>query len=348
MLRYYVLCCRNMWALKRHETTIPKSQLTIVINTLDSDFELQAIAYCQMHDIDYVVTESDGTPATGKNSVIDTFLASDNQFFVLVDGDDFLTPHGVWTYQHIANMESPPDVLGLEYQYGIWPEKGYGQLGIQDWTDPSIVEVLQNPILGCTDKNNASAIQGYGTRVFLKNKAWWEDAIAGRLVRQTAGDEFGAELTEVHRRWAQYCYKYISNWESHIRVVFFSRAAAEAHRYNPEYVVGEDTLMYLMFKDSSVRGDLVLKNLYDRYPTYVYDTRVAGIVQENKDVDGVGDRGWLLWMKKLSDGYEQFESEGRMHTDTVPYINTEIVWPEGYTPDTLGVVNYPGKQHIIY
>ena len=38
-VKFYALCCRNTEALKRHIETIPKEDLIVIINTLDSDFE---------------------------------------------------------------------------------------------------------------------------------------------------------------------------------------------------------------------------------------------------------------------------------------------------------------------
>ena len=162
MLRFYALCCRNMFALKRHLRHIPHDQLTIVINTLDNGFKNSAVSFCQEQGVDYAVTESNGTASQGKNSVIDLFLASDDDHFVLIDGDDFLTPHGVWTYQYIANMNEPPDVLALEYQYGIWRETGYGFNYIENVVFDSAA--LANPFLGCRTRENPEKIMGHGAR----------------------------------------------------------------------------------------------------------------------------------------------------------------------------------------
>ena len=41
-VKFYALCCRNTEALKRHIETIPKEDLIVIINTLDSDFETDA------------------------------------------------------------------------------------------------------------------------------------------------------------------------------------------------------------------------------------------------------------------------------------------------------------------
>lgn len=347
MLRYYVLCCRNMHALKRHLETIPTDMITFVINTLDSEFESEAVAYCQSEGVECVVTESNGTASQGKNSVIELFLKSSYDHFVLVDGDDYLTPHGVWTYNYIADMDEPPDVVALEYQYGLWRENGYGFAAIEMLGKNT--EALANPYLGCTDPSNSKKIMAYPTRVFMQDKSWWEKAISGDLVRTFAGDDFSHRLNRAHHRWVSMAFKYISKWETHHRIVLCSRKACDGFRYDPEFPVGEDTLLYLRFKDAHVNGDLVVKHHYDRYPTYVYDTRVNGVVTENRHFDGVFDLGWCLWLESLADKFELMESEGIMHEDEVmPIINSEIVWPDGYIPDTLGAVNWPGNKKIIY
>jgi len=349
MTHFYILCCRNLIAVKRHLNTLSKADFSIVINTLDSDFKTEAENYCQQENISYYITQSDGTPATGKNSVLDLFLSSDYSHAVLVDGDDFITPHGIWTYKYIANMETPPDALALEYQYGIWRQTGYG--GLQYYMED--LTYLGNPYIGCDNKNNPEKIQGFGTRVFLQDKEWWERSLKGQQVYIYPNDEYSKNLSEVHQKWMKYCYKYISEWETHLRVVLFSKKAANLYRYDSDFTIGEDTLMYLNYKDAHVKGTLTLKHLFDRYPTYVYDTRVKGVVEENKDeINSEGilqdDYGWYLWLKKLADKYEQMENEGKLHTNKIDLINDEIVWPENYVPDVQKLVNYPGKQKIIF
>jgi len=44
---------------------------------------------------------------------------------VLIDGDDFVTPHGVWTYKELAQSPRCPDAVALEYQYVIRPDAVY-------------------------------------------------------------------------------------------------------------------------------------------------------------------------------------------------------------------------------
>ena len=109
----------------------------------------------------------------------------------------------------------------------------------------------------------------------------------------------------------------------------------------------KDTLLYLDYKDAHVKGKLKLAHLFDRYPTYVYDCRVDGIIrQEQNDINPETelyqpDYGWYKWLNKLSDKYEEYESLGKMHTDQIECITLEL--PEDYKPNVLGLVNYPGK-----
>ena len=118
-LKFYALCTRNIYALMRHAKYIPKGDLFIIINSQNEEFIAAAEHYCKSESIDYAITESDGTAATGKNSFLDTFLASDNDYAVLVDGDDFITPHDVVTYRLIATMPNPRDAIGITNQIGI-------------------------------------------------------------------------------------------------------------------------------------------------------------------------------------------------------------------------------------
>lgn len=362
-VKFYALVCRNMKAVTRHVKTIAKEDLVIVINSLDEGFVSDASTYCANTGIEYYITESDGGPSKGKNSVFDLFEASDNDYMVLVDGDDFITPHGYWTYKELAKSDVAPDVLALEYQYGIYKESGY------HWSVGELTnDAARSPTIGVRDPNDADKVHGYGNRCFYQGYQWWQDTTSGNHVRKIEGDEFSTKLADVHQRWAIHCYKYISNWESHLRLVWFSKNATENNRFNLEFTVGEDTLMYLDLKKKALRGDFVMRQLFEQYPTYVYDTRVAGIVIQERNALGdpedeetlIPDYGWYLWLKKLADEYDKYEEQGIMDEARIPLLKVKthlpeyagvadedfhIVWPEDYRPDTMGLVSYlPNKK----
>ena len=88
-------------------------ELCVVINTKNDEFKNEMIQYCESSKINYVVTESDGTPSTGKNTVFTVFDKTDCTHLVQIDGDDFLYPTFL---QHIERhlIKYPnTDVLGI-------------------------------------------------------------------------------------------------------------------------------------------------------------------------------------------------------------------------------------------
>jgi len=63
----------------------------VVINTTDSDFTSQATRIAFDHGFSVRVTESNGTPGRGKNSVLEHFLGTDADWLMQVDGDDYIS-----------------------------------------------------------------------------------------------------------------------------------------------------------------------------------------------------------------------------------------------------------------
>lgn len=344
-LKFYALCSTNIKATKRHLRTIPKEDLHIVLNSLNTDYLADAEAYCQSENIDYTITSSDGTPSTGKNSVLEIFEASDNDYMVLIDGDDFITPHGVWTYHQLTQSDTCPDVVALEYQYGIYADRGYTSLS------------LTNPLVGCSDLNDHDQIRGYGCRCFFQPASYWEAALAGKLIRIIPGNQHSVDLNDVHRRWATYAWTYINNMESHCRVVFYSKKAA-AFKFDTDLLIGEDTLQYFRLKHEHMEGRLVMKGLVDRYPTYVYDTRINGISSSEERGPGWGN--WLEWLEKLTIKYEEYDAAGMMHIQKIPIVDIfypgmivedqsqtwDITWPNNYIPDVMNLVAFNTREQI--
>ena len=362
-VKFYALCTRNMHAVRRHAKYIPKEDLCIIINTLDDSFATEAKEYCIAEGIESHITRSDGTAATGKNTFLDTFAASSNEYAVLIDGDDFLTPHGVWTYKQLAQSANPPDIAAIEYQYGLLADTNYGGQ-VSDINPLSGVEPedAYNPLLGSSDSTNPDKIKGWGFRCFLMDWNWWECAKQGRAIFQFhENDAFASDFSNTHKEWANHCYKYINNWETHCRLVWWSKAAAQnSLRFDPTYIVGEDTVLYFEYKHEHLQNNLVMKHLFDRWPTYVYDCRIDGVVAKERLSDA-RDRAWNRWLKKLNTKYNELESQGKMHEDVLPKVtvctdrnapdadlSSDIVWPEGYKPDILNLVSYPGSRVVKF
>lgn len=337
-VKFYALCCKSMPATKRHARHIPKEDLVIIINSLHAEYIAEAKSWCQSENIEHYITESDGTASTAKNSFLDIFKNSSNDYAVLIDGDDFITPHGVWTYKQIVGLETAPDVVALTNQYGIFKEKGYNPVLTND-------AVMADPYFGVKNILDPDTILGAGNRCFRMANGWWASALKGTNIPKTTPTEVA--LSKVHHRWASHVHKYIDKWETHLRITWFSKKAASRGYFDTSLLVGEDTLKYLEFKDDHIKGELSLVHHDEGYPTYVYDTRIDGVVQA---VLNEGNRGgtenWLRWLTALTDKYDELEATNRMHEEQVPFL--QIDWPEGYMPDTAGLVNYPRTSYIRY
>mgnify|MGYP001272320674 CR=1 FL=1 len=339
-LKYYVLCSGNMFTTKRHIETIPKDDIVYVFNSniwcdrhseRNSKYLSDAEAWAISEEIDYHITHSDGTPSTGKNSVLDIFQASDNDYMVLVDGDDFITPHGIWLYDKIAQSESPPDAIALEYQLGL--------IGIQFQKNLFEINVV-----------DPSHRPSYSVRSFMQCKNWWDRQIAGNGVPidnlHPSGPEYSIALNAAQHRIYSFAYNYINNWEPHLRLTFYSKKATTSEfRFDKNLIVGEDTMQYLNLKYAWSQGNLNLRHLHEIYPTYIYDQRLTGTVDYENQKDE--SWGWINWMNKLGDEYDKMIAANKVVTESPEYVNMpEEFFPIDYVPDTLGLVSYPAKDPI--
>ena len=109
-----VLTSRDATKLTRCiESVLPQtSNVVVVCNTLDFSYVEQARKVAEAYNLEFLVTESNGTPAKGKNSVKDYFLTTNYTHLIPVDGDDILLPNAVETILKISR-ERNPDILGL-------------------------------------------------------------------------------------------------------------------------------------------------------------------------------------------------------------------------------------------
>ena len=355
-LRYYILISRGIEQIKRHarmwdgtySQQITKADVCFVINTRDTEFEQQASEWLTSEGIEWHTSVSNGGPSKGKNAVLDTFLASDDDYMIQVDGDDMISPHGLFVYKMIANpgqYGSPdttvPDVICLDYQYGIVPNEGYGPL--------SESEAQNSAAAFSSDIFNAEMIQGMGYRCFTRPYQWWEQAMAGEWIQR--GTPFLNSLSDAHQDLIQYEYKYINKWESHCRIVWYSKAAARSTRFPENVLVGEDVINYFDLKHEFFLGNLEMRTLREIYPTYIYDQRVGGIVQIACDMNH--GRGYLDWMIECAEHFKAYEDAGKLHEDfTIPFVDLPDGFADDYRPDTLGLVNYPAASptanHVGY
>jgi len=301
-LQFYILTSNDYPKLKRHfdyrYSNLQPEDAVVVINTPVLEHTKLVKSFCESKGIEYHITECDGTPATGKNSVLDIFLASDNDYCVLVDGDDLLTTHGVWFYKNLETIDSPPDALLLLNQKSI---------RLQD-----DVTYVSQPFT-----------VDYSERLSFDYVALFRDTHL--LDNETA--EFYQDL---HYQYYGQSKKYCQDYEAHSRVTWISKKAAQ-FRFDADIVVGEDTLNMFELKDQAKLGNLDVKTTDESPATYLYDQTHAGIVATVSQ--GGTDYHWMQsYLMKL----DEMEQAGKLHEGfKLPALSVD--YPEDYNLGDYGI-----------
>jgi hypothetical protein len=83
----------------------------VVVNSKKPEFIQEIVRYCGFNNIKYTITESDGTPSTGKNAVFDVFKNSDYTHLSQLDGDDIFYPTFLTQVQRHLKKYPTTDVL---------------------------------------------------------------------------------------------------------------------------------------------------------------------------------------------------------------------------------------------
>ena len=281
-MRFYFLVSNHIHLLNVGIGWVPKEQLQIVINTTNKDNEKSIEEYCKDRDISYIITESDGTPATGKNSLLKCFLDSEDDYAVCVDGDDIITPSGVEFYTELSHNPRAPDLLCLYKQVVVntLSAKQWLRLGMTFDDFPKHVR----PRYGM-DKSLG--------HVFSMN----EREIFEFLEMQcsSAGEDIDDEL---YKEWARERYifqqimnQYSEEYEYMCRMVWWSRKAAKLAHYENDLVVGEDTVQFMRLKKLADEQQLRMYKKIDGRsvpPTYLQNQIAQGVSRKL----GSPDWGW--------------------------------------------------------
>ena len=87
--------------------------ICIIINTKNEEFYIDAFKYFQDKSVQFLRTESNGSPGKGHNSVIQNCknYQNDYDYFLNIDGDDFLYPTAFTRLSKY--IEYNPDALFL-------------------------------------------------------------------------------------------------------------------------------------------------------------------------------------------------------------------------------------------
>jgi hypothetical protein len=123
------------------------AHVVVVINSLDGQYQNLATSLSDKYGLKFVITESNGRPGKGKNSLIAHFLQTEYTHFIPVDGDDILLPDAVEKLAAIAN-ERNPDILGLIDGLVLLNDE---TMPVTEWQDH---EVLLKRSIDNTDPKN--------------------------------------------------------------------------------------------------------------------------------------------------------------------------------------------------
>lgn len=302
-MKFYILTSSKLECIDTALNIIPKRDAVVVINSLYYPYVEEAKKYCQSKELEYYVTESDGTPATGKNAVLKLFLESDNDYMVHVDGDDLITPHGYRLYKAMAKHHLPPDMVVL-----------YRQPQIKNMIDydycPACRKVQLNKLLGHLAPIKSSSVFGSAWKISYPwdNSAVDIEEIDRQFIIDYLKERFYIK-DKTARRWADdriefrdMMIKYSEAGEYMTRMVFLSRDIAKEMHYDPIITVGEDTVQFLKLKRLAVEEGKydILRRREKDYPTYISnynDTSVTTMIgKKGNDWD---------WLRPIVDEIEK-------------------------------------------
>lgn len=289
-MKFYILTSRDFFALKKHAETIPIEDQVIIINSLDDSYVLQAKDYCIENNIEYHITVSDGTAGTGKNSVMECFLQSDNEYMVQVDGDDILTEYGYKFYTNLSKCKNPPDMVVLKKQWAYislkWKQlpdgsfKTIQRARTQPWLrDKETQERFLNPVNIFETWRKEKAYNDNGNL-----KLVWSGTSDEKLMRWAIGR---SELERWH--WSICEGDEIKDIFS--RMTFYSRKAAQHAKFTNKVKVGEDMVVFYEMKRLQKTGELkVFCHDESENITYIYmnDAKNVGVVQHHLS----NERSW--------------------------------------------------------
>jgi len=303
-MRFYVLVSYNSAALKRTLVGLPKDKTQVVINTLGDAQEL--ILMCEYMRVPYVVTESDGTPATGKNSMMEVFLKSDDDYGVFIDSGDILTPTGVEYYTKLERRPKPPDLVVLYKQIEIMGEIDVDRLSPNMLASqfPKEWSVRYPYDKSVDDVYKLSEKQLYEWMCFQADRVGDDDEIRVHSKERKIFHDFMNEFSEE--------YEYMT------RMVFISRKAAEYIDYDNSLMIGEDTVQYLKLKKLALEGHLRAFKKRDGLgvsPTYLQVFDGGSITNRRRTT-------WD-WCIPLNRKLEEMQYQGEMPTPNVNIPDVE-------------------------
>lgn len=269
-LKFYVLTSRNLKCVKRHFHSLPKEHTTVIINTKDDNYASECFGWCKNNGVDVEITESNGMPGKGKNSVLDHFGTTDYKFMLLIDGDDFVQPHGVNYYTAISTRADAPDGIQIVWSKSWSNGRNAGKTLFAPfpWED--------------------------NFKEWARNKSDNFPFLKPHLVRQYRNRNELEIQFNIHRNQnSTWNYPPDSmHFMDCARLIFWSKKLASSVRFREDLMIGEDSLLNYEVRDMAYNKQIVLEKIKDNQErTYYYDLTNSGIVRR---LQNKVDWGWLV------------------------------------------------------
>lgn len=254
------------------------------------------------------------------------FLETDEEYMVQVDGDDEITKFGYEYYKSIADLDTPPDLLVLHYQW-----QRYAKSFSQNRTTGKVKVVEWARSCGWVRKNTArrelyTPVDNSNYLRFLQTQKMTGPNPKPREY------QYGNEDPETLKRWAESRCR----WEHFIwnhgvgqpngelkdvfnRMVFYSRKSAELVHFTNKLKIGEDTMAFLEMRLHHVNGLINIGRHTELHePTYIYMYDSMGVSRQEQglteDLHSSSSHEWVVtlwdWVTKhnLVERYKSAEN----------------------------------------
>ena len=267
-MKVYILTSRDIERLGWIEQVIPQRETVVVINSLDPDYGAVASKWCEERGYEHHITESDGTPATGKNSVIKLFLESGEDYMVAVDGDDVLTRYGYKLYTAMAESGKAPDMVALYRQPQI------KALPINVEWGGFLDRVSDLRKMPQSLKDHYKLTYPWDKSPNGDNHVGWQTTENLYIVfRQEPYNLDGEKALHWAHHREQFNHHMIAFSEAEeymCRMVFFSKEIAKEIDYDNSLMIGEDTYQFMILKLLHQSGKYNIARRKERsIPTYI-------------------------------------------------------------------------------
>lgn len=113
--------CRNQFPTEQFEI-----ETVAIVNSKNQQFIDEFCSWCDSENVKYVITESNGTPSRGKNSVLEFLKNSNYDGVSMTDGDDLVYPTGAKQIERHILHHPGTDVLIVKPSDQVTSYESYG------------------------------------------------------------------------------------------------------------------------------------------------------------------------------------------------------------------------------